>query len=174
VHHQPYASLCHRDLETAMPKLSRAPRSSRRKRPTLLLEQFEPRELPATIDGSFATVALDRLRATPQFAGIDGSGIGIAVIDTGIFAQNPDLQSNVRAWFDAVTLNNNAPDNDPNFAANSLAFAFDPDGHGSHTAGTAASSNPAIGTAPGADIIAIRGLPGPNEARPNFDTVLDR
>ena len=53
-----------------------------------------------------------------------------------------------------------------------LGFAFDPDGHGSHTAGIAASSNPDIGVAPGASIIAVRGLPGPNEARPSYDTVL--
>jgi subtilisin family serine protease len=127
----------------------------------LTLEYLEDRTVLSTVDGSFHAVMLDSMRNDPQFAGIDGSGIGIANIDSGIYAQNPDLQANVKVWFDAANLNNNPASNDPNYAADSLQYAFDPEGHGSHTAGIEASSNPDIGVAYNASLIAVRGLPGP-------------
>ena len=92
------------------------------------------------------------MRNDPQFSSITGQGIGIALIDTGVYAQNPDLKSNVKAFFDATEQPVNAPI-DPNF----LNDAIDHNGHGSHTAGIAASSNPAIGVAYQAGIISIRG-----------------
>src|SRR5581483_6829559 len=99
------------------------------------------------LDPSLAAVHLDTMRA--QFPGIDGSGIGIAVLDTGIAAANPDLQGNVKAWYDAVDPANTTP--------------IDPVGHGSLVAGIAASSNPSIGVAPGANLIAVRVVPGPGD-----------
>jgi subtilisin family serine protease len=91
------------------------------------------------------------LRADPTFAGITGQGIGIAVLDTGVYAQNPDLEPNIKAFYNAVEDPVNSPI-DPNF----LQDAYDHVGHGTHVSGIAASSNPAIGVAYQASLIDIR------------------
>src|SRR5713101_8073694 len=94
----------------------------------LLLELLEDRTLLSTTDGSFQDIMLTNLRADPSFSGIDGHGIGIAVIDTGVYAQNPDIQPNFVHWFDAVT-NLDSSYTDVNV---DVAAAFDPIGHGTH------------------------------------------
>ena len=96
--------------------------------------------------------------ATPGFTNINGAGIGIAVLDTGVFAQNPDLQGNIKAFYDAVESPVNSPI-DPNF----IQDAFDHEGHGSHVSGIAASTNPAIGVAYGASLIDVRVFADPGE-----------
>jgi subtilisin family serine protease len=108
---------------------------------------------------------LTALRADPNYAGIDGSGVGVAVIDTGVFAGHPDLVGNFVAYFDAVRQPATAA------ASTDPAAAFDPNGHGTHVAGTAASTNPEIGVATDANLVAIRGLPSPGDPTPQFDTV---
>src|SRR5947199_10750102 len=74
-----------------------------RSRAVLLLDLLEDRTLLSTLDGSFQDIMLTNLRADPAFAGVDGHGVGIAVIDSGVYAQNPDLTPNFVHWFDAVT-----------------------------------------------------------------------
>ncbi len=140
----------------------RRQRTSKRRPPfrtVLLLEWLEERTLLSTMDGSFGAVMLSNLRSDPAFTSINGNGIGIAVIDTGVFAQHPDLQANFVHWYDAVT------DQDSSYTSPSLAIAasFDPVGHGTHVAGIAASADPNIGVAPSAELIGIRAVPQPGE-----------
>ena len=74
-------------------------------------ENLESRLL---FSSAFDVTQLTAMRATPGFTNLNGQGIGIAVLDTGVFAQNPDLQGNVKAFYDAVEDPVNAPI-DPNF-----------------------------------------------------------
>lgn len=112
------------------------------------------------LSAAFDVVGLTALRADPVYAGVDGSNIGVAVIDTGVFSAHPDLAPNFAAWYDAVRrISSNTP--------------FDPNGHGSHVAGTAAGRNPEIGVATQARLVGIRGLPDDNEPQPGFDPVLE-
>lgn len=128
----------------------------------VVLETLESRAL---FTAAFDLTSLTQLRADPNYSGIDGSGIGIAVLDSGTWAAHPDLRNNFLAFFDAVKNPASSP------GSTNVNDAFDPDGHGTHTAGTAASSNPNIGVATGAKLIAVRALPSENEAQPSFDTV---
>lgn len=75
-------------------------------------------------------------------AGIDGTGVTVAVLDTGVDADHPDLAGQVVA--------------EENFSTN--ATADDGHGHGTHVAATvagtgAASDGVRSGVAPGADLI---------------------
>lgn len=126
---------------------------------SLALETLEGRVL---LSAAFDLIGLTRLRGDNAYSSVDGSGVGVAVLDTGVLGSHPDLRNNVVAWYDAVTRTESA-----------VTSAFDPEGHGTHVAGTAASSNPAIGVAPRARIIAVRALPSDNEATPRHDTVVD-
>jgi hypothetical protein len=126
------------------------------------LEFLEARRL---LTAAQDIVSLTALRADPVFAGIDGSGIGVAVLDSGTWAQHPDLRNNFVAYFDAVRNGSSSA------GSTRLTDARDPAGHGTHVAGTAVSSNPDIGVATDADLIAVRTLPADNESQPGFDTV---
>ncbi|CAI1492333.1 Subtilisin-like serine protease [Thermococcus nautili] len=80
--------------------------------------------------------------------GYDGSGITIAIIDTGIDASHPDLQGKVIGWKDFV---------------NGKTTPYDDQGHGTHVAsiaaGTGAASNGKYkGMAPGAKLVGIKVL----------------
>jgi subtilisin family serine protease len=75
-----------------------------------------------------------------------GTGIGVAVIDTGIDLTHPDLQSNIIANYSCVR--GKRTGNDDN-------------GHGSHVAGTIAALNNStgvVGVAPEAKLIAVKVL----------------
>ncbi|MCC6428422.1 MAG: S8 family serine peptidase [Phycisphaerales bacterium] len=122
-----------------------------------LAEKFESRHL---LSAAFDVVGLTALRADANYAAVDGSSIGVAIIDTGVYSAHPDITSNFAAWYDAVT-------------RSSGGTAQDPEGHGTHVAGTAASSNPAIGVATSARIIGIRALPADGERQPGHDTVAE-
>jgi hypothetical protein len=143
------------------------PRANKHSSARLIVEELETRTVMSTTDGSFQTIMLNALRNDPTYSAITGAGIGIANIDTGIYYQNPDLQANVVAWYDAVINNNPSTD-----LAGSLGNAYDPEGRGSFTAGIAASSNPTIGIAYQAKIVAIRAVPAASEALPQHDPIL--
>ena len=130
------------------------------------LDWLEPRVL---LSAAFDLTGLTALRADSTYAGVDGSGVGVAVLDTGVYARHPDLVNNFEVWFDAVKNGNqwstNLGDTNP-------ADTSDPDGHGTHVSGTAASSNPAIGVATAAKLIDVRVLPADNESQPSWDPLL--
>lgn len=67
--------------------------------------------------------------------GDDGSGVGIAVVDTGIDARHPDLRDKISAQADFVDDDKVAQDDNV--------------GHGTHVAGTAAATNNGTGIAGG-------------------------
>jgi len=76
--------------------------------------------------------------------GFNGTGVTVAVVDTGIYADHPDLADKVVAWDDLV---------------NGLPHPYDDHGHGTHCAGTIAgtgASGTKTGVAPGADLIGIK------------------
>jgi PGF-pre-PGF domain-containing protein len=75
---------------------------------------------------------------------IDGTGVTVAVVDTGIDAEHPDLAGKVIGWADLV---------------NGREDPYDDHGHGTHCAGTIAGSGAGgiiTGVAPGADLIGIK------------------
>lgn len=129
---------------------------------------MEPLEQRVLLSASFDITGLTAMRNDPTFSSITGSGIGIAVLDTGVFAQNPDLKSNIVAWYNAVEQPPSTPI-DPNF----LNDANDTEGHGSHVSGIAASSNPSIGVAYQSHLIDIKVLASANEIMTQADPVLN-
>jgi subtilisin family serine protease len=130
--------------------------------PVHVLELLEGRFL---LSAAFDITGLTALRNNPAFSQITGSGVGVAVLDTGVDAKNPDLSSNVVAFYNAVA--------DPvNTTDVSVANAIDHDGHGSHVSGIAASSNPSIGVAYKAKLVDIRVIPDSGESQLGGDPVL--
>ena len=55
------------------------------------------------MSAAFDLTGLTDVRQDPLFAGIDGSGVAVAILDTGIYANHPDLRDNVVAFYNAVT-----------------------------------------------------------------------
>ena len=96
---------------------------------------------------AFDLIGLTQLRNDPQFAGIDGSGFSVAVIDTGIDTGHPLIAPNYVAGYDFID-----DDNEP----------LDLVGHGTHVAGIIGATDETIGVAPGVDSIALRVLDGEN------------
>jgi len=75
-----------------------------------------------------------------------GAGIRVAIIDTGIDYNHPDLDANYKGGYDFVD-----DDNDP----------MDDHGHGTHVAGTVAAEDNdtgVVGVAPGANLYALKVL----------------
>ncbi|MEM9213001.1 MAG: S8 family serine peptidase [Cyanobacteria bacterium P01_F01_bin.150] len=97
----------------------------------------------AGINPAFDLIGLTQLRNDPRFAGIDGSNVSVAVIDSGLFQNHPLLLSNYVAGFDFV-YGDTIPD--------------DADGHGTHVAGTIGASDENLGVAPDVDLIGLRVL----------------
>jgi hypothetical protein len=140
--------------------------SAHRRRVNEPLEFLEVRTL---LSAAFDMVGLTALRADPAYQGVDGSNVAVAVLDTGIYGMHPDLRDNVEVWFDAVKFGNQWA---TNRGDTTIADSFDPNGHGSHVAGTVASSDPAIGVADEAKIVDVRVLPDDNETLPSWDPLL--
>ena len=84
--------------------------------------------------------------------GVDGSGVTIAIMDSGVDWQHPDLIGSYRG-----NLGGGVFDHTGNWyypAMPTVTVPFDALGHGTHVAGTAAGQN-GIGVAPGAQWIAV-------------------
>ncbi len=96
-------------------------------------------------------INVDDFRADPRFAGIDGTGYSVVVLDTGIDLDHsffgPDLDSNGIA--DRIVYSYDFADGD--------ADATDFNGHGSNVTSIATSSDSThTGMAPGANIIHLK------------------
>ncbi|MXR42411.1 S8 family serine peptidase [Halobaculum sp. WSA2] len=82
-----------------------------------------------------------------QQRGVTGEGVNVSVVDTGIDDDHPALQGQVVKWKD--------------FTGNNASSPVDPDGHGTHVAGTVAGrpdAERAVGVAPGANLFGARAL----------------
>jgi hypothetical protein len=127
----------------------------------LALEDFQqaapvlaPNGLPgADLVQSTELIELPALRNDSRFAGIDGTGFSVVVLDTGIDLDHPFF----------------GPDSDGNGVADRIVFnadfitggasANDVHGHGSHVSSIIASEDPVYGgIAPGANIIHLQVL----------------
>jgi hypothetical protein len=78
--------------------------------------------------------------------GLDGSGVRVGSIDTGVDPGHPDLAGKVVAWRDFV---------------NGRPVPYDDEGHGTHTIGTmvgGAAGGAPIGVAPGARVVVAKAL----------------
>ncbi len=91
-------------------------------------------------------IGLDKLIA--EYPQLDGRGVLLGHIDTGVDANHPALAGKIVSFYDASKKAFGAP--------------FDGDKHGTHTAGTMVGgdrSTNIIGVAPGAKLVAAMGLP---------------
>ena len=93
------------------------------------------------MNSAFDLIGLTQLRNDPQFAGIDGSGFSVAVIDSGIDTSNALLSENYIAGFDFINR-----DSDPD----------DLVGHGTHVSGTVGARDSNIGVAPDVGLIGLK------------------
>ncbi len=92
-------------------------------------------------------------------AGLDGTGIRIAILDTGVHAGHEDLAAGVVQGIDTYLAAGEASP-----AGTSNYGLIDANGHGTHVAGIAAAADNGVGGlggAPGATIVPVRVL-GPN------------
>jgi subtilisin family serine protease len=106
---------------------------------------------------AFKLIGLDLVRQDSRFKGIDGSKIGVVVIDTGIDATHPLLKNNVKIIGDLVRQKNEAQ------------FGKDENSHGTHVAGTIGSIDPNIGIANDVNLIGMKtgGLNGTDSLSPD-------
>lgn len=130
----------------------------------VVIEKLETR---LVLSASFDVTGLTELRSDPNFSNITGAGVTIAVLDTGIDAQNPDFSGKVLAFYNAVE--------DPiptSINGSSVSSAVDNDGHGTHVSGIAASANPNIGVADGADLVDVKVIADSGESQLSGDPLL--
>lgn len=89
---------------------------------------------------------IDRVGAMQVHPYTKGTGIKVAVIDTGIDSNHPDLSANYKGGYNFVSDNN---------------YPIDDNGHGTHVAGIIAASDNdigVIGVAPEAELYAVKML----------------
>ncbi len=98
-----------------------------------------------TTQGQVPSTGFTRIKASLNAAN-KGTGIGVAVIDTGIDLNHPDLKTNIIADTSCVK---------------NVKTSNDDDGHGTHVAGIIAALNNSmgvVGVAPEAKLIAVKVL----------------
>ncbi|MCP5100765.1 MAG: S8 family serine peptidase, partial [Chloroflexi bacterium] len=106
------------------------------------------------LTSSIKNWGIDKILAPAVWHGlsIDGSGVTVAIMDSGVDWQHPDLLPNYRG-----NLGNNTFDHAGNWyypVNTDITVPTDTFGHGTHVAGTAVGQN-GIGVAPGATWIAV-------------------
>jgi subtilisin family serine protease len=124
-------------------------------------------ETRLVLSASFDVTGVTELRSDPNFSNITGSGVTIAVLDTGIDAKNPDFSGKVLAYYNAVE--NAVP---TSITSSSVSSAADKDGHGTHVSGIAASSDPSIGIADGANLVDVKVIADSGESQLSGDPLL--
>ncbi len=110
-----------------------------------------------------------KLNMAPAWDIAQGEGVVVAVVDTGVSLNHPDLAANI--WRNTKEIPNNGIDDDNNGYIDDVVgwnFAYktnnpnDDFGHGTHVAGTIAAignnSTGVIGVAPKAKIMAVKAL----------------
>lgn len=90
---------------------------------------------------AFDLIGLTKLRNDSEFADIDGSGLSVAVIDTGLDRTHPLLEPNYITGVDFV----NGGDN-----------PVDSEGHGTHVSGIVGAKDGDIGVAPDVGLIGLQ------------------
>lgn len=97
-----------------------------------------------------------RIRADQVWSGfgLDGSGVVVANIDTGVDYRHPALHSSYRGYAGG-SLPDNHTGNWHDSIGDNAQYPVDSSGHGTHTMGTMVGSG-GIGVAPGARWIAVR------------------
>jgi serine protease len=88
---------------------------------------------------------LGLLGITNAWAHTKGQGVTVAVVDTGVDLEHPDLKANLLPGYDFVD-NDNIPQ--------------DQDGHGTHVAGIVAANGTVSGIAPEVKLLPVRSLSG--------------
>lgn len=108
---------------------------------------------PGAARGRPSSWGIERIRAPHvwDLLGIDGKGITVAIVDTGVDWQHPALSANYRGGQGAEA---NHAGNWYHAASPTQTIPIDPHGHGTHVAGTAVGRL-GIGVAPGANWIAV-------------------
>jgi subtilisin family serine protease len=111
------------------------------------LRLFKPIHESAAPAQGKATYGLKALRVPEAWTkfGVNGSGVLVGHLDTGVYSIHPDLKDKVKGFKDFFGSDNTA--------------GFDGQGHGTHTAGTIVggeASGSSIGVAPGAHLISGR------------------
>lgn len=110
------------------------------KTPDAAFDALESRQM---LNAAFDLIGLSQLRADPAYAGLDGSGVTVAVLDTGLDRTHIKLASNYVAGRNIVT-----GTDDP----------VDREAHGTHVAGIIGSNDPEIGVAIGAGLVGVKVL----------------
>ncbi|ELR98462.1 S8 family serine peptidase [Gloeocapsa sp. PCC 73106] len=90
---------------------------------------------------AFDLIGLTQLRNDPQFSTLDGSGLSVVIIDTGLETSHDLLESNYLTGFDFVE---------------NREEIVDTDGHGTHIAGIIGATDENIGIAPEVGLISLR------------------
>ena len=115
-------------------------------RVTYVEMDVEVHTLDGELDNSWGVKRIGA--GTVHDSGNKGTGIKVAILDSGIDYNHPDLNDNYQGGYDYV---NN--DKDP----------MDDNGHGTHCAGIVAAEDNVegvVGVAPGADLYAVKVLDG--------------
>ncbi|MDB9525002.1 S8 family serine peptidase [Oscillatoria sp. CS-180] len=113
------------------------------------LEQATPGVNPA-----FDLIGLTQLRNDNDFAGIDGSGFSVAVIDSRVDFSHPELQPNFRAFVN-------------------FTDAEQPDFHGTHVAGSVGARDENLGVAPDVGLIGLNVFPSNANLGARNDDIYD-
>jgi hypothetical protein len=114
----------------------------------------DPQELGSSLTETIGTWGPEKIRAPHVWhgLGIDGSGVTVAIMDTGVDWLHPILNGNYRG-----NLDNGSIEHEGNWydAVEGNPEPADPHGHGTHVAGTAVGQQD-YGVAPGANWIGVR------------------
>src|SRR5262249_15522194 len=119
---------------------ARSGRCSARSRPPvpLRLEALEDRTV---LSPAFDLIGVSALRRDPAFADIDGRGVSVAIIDSGLDINHPLLPPGFVSGADLV------------YGGPTPTPTYD---HGTHVAGIVGARHPDIGVAPGVGLIGLQ------------------